>query len=369
MSKHKGEKGSRTNKKAARLEEQEEYDPVLEKELQRKRTALKDELEYAAVAMAEKADKRRSSEQRAAALRRNRRAEHEVHLKRKVELAREEKRERVEQMEVKRKQKLASEKEEERAAPHPYVMMRSAIDLAEKKGSFDKEVFRREIKRQFLGSGFEAFKRKTDETMQEKLTDAENKFDRELDKLTNEVDKGIRNKSLETPQQNGIVKKCIRSLLHAVTALVTVATAYPAAVGYVAGAKMATTGSMAATAATVAAKVGVGAATVGSVVGAGAGVAAGGLLAYAVYKINSAIDSRSPSSRAEDLMDKLVETTNKAFGEHMAESSEKGVSNRKTAARFQDRVARIERHGKTHEGREQARRAERGAKGHGRGED
>lgn len=290
---------------------------------------------------AEEKVSRRVDERKAFQLRKERRIMHEEAREQKVALAREERMSLI---------------EEEGQAPHPHKIMTDAIKHAEKGGSFDKNIFKAEMKKQFLGRGFPEFKRKQGNEMRDKLNGAEKKFDSALSVLADEVDKGIKNNTLKTQQENGTFRKCIRGVLHAVTALVSLASAYPAAVGYVAGAKMATTGSMAATAATVATKVGVGAATVGSAVGAGLGLATGGFLAYTIYKINSSLDASSPSSRVEDYMDKLVDTTNKAFGTHISELSEKGRESRKDAKRFQNRIERVSDHGRTFEGREKAKK-------------
>lgn len=254
-------------------------------------------------------------------------------------------------------EKRAKEQRQADASLAPYAMMSHAIHIAGGKEKFDRERFKVVLKEKFLGADFEYCKANAHSAVQTKLVKAEKKFDQELDKMAQEMDKGIKKETFDKPQKNGLIKKCCRGVMNSFAAIVAI-------VPPVLATNLTTKGAE--NAAAIAANLGITSllTSVGATVGGGltAGLAitaAGGgtLLGGCVYAMSRYADSTNKSSKPEELMDRLVDVVDQHFVSEMkkisgAQVSQKPTKVQKSAQSFQERFSKTRSSVKTFEGRE-----------------
>lgn len=265
-----------------------------------------------------------------------------------------------------------------------YTIMSKSIEFAKVDSGFDKVMFMFSMKTILLGPDFQDFKARLAEKEQKAFMAAEKKLDADLVKLSEAIDDGIKNNTLDKPQ-NGIIRKCIVSIAKTVGLIVSLTVVIPGAFVSMGIQKV------------------VGPNKVSTKLNLSLGLV--------LFSIKDFVDSKTKSSTVEEAMDKMVEDVDKNFGKQMSiiaknyshngpsaevteeetreasqrlqgrkwfgsvrsKATEEEVANEvrvkkdqqqreseavEVANRFQDRFARIRSQGKTFAGRELARKAE-----------
>jgi flagellar basal body rod protein FlgB len=188
---------------------------------------------------------------------------------------------------------------------NPHTLMTKAIEIAtipRKDGKeFNRDVFRFAMKTMLLGPDFEEFKGDVKEKDKKALGDAEKKLDADLVKLAEAIDHGIKTNTLDKPQENSLIRKCLIGLTRTVASLVMLAMGV-IGMGFGVGAR---------------ADLGM---DVNQSAAAGAAVGlAGGFIGYKIVtSLNKFINAKSPSSAIEAQMDALVTSVDKGFSAQMA---------------------------------------------------
>lgn len=144
-----------------------------------------------------------------------------------------------------------------------------------------------------------------DKKSQSQVLRSQKEFNTSLDKLTNEVRRGLQDATLNQPQENGPIRKFILRMLHAckaITTILCVCSTNIASDSLVCPEKFNNTMSQ------------VFGCDTEFVTTDHAKVALGtGMIAYSLHKISSMIDITNPESRAEEYMDKLIDKADKGF--------------------------------------------------------